>query len=77
MSEQSGSSLAPADGRRLFDIEAAVQYLRSVGATAATKNFVRGLIASGQIAHLRVSKKFYVSRESLDAWITKHERRAR
>jgi excisionase family DNA binding protein len=60
---------------RLFDIVAAVAYLRAIGADAATKNFVRGLIATGQIAHVRVGKKFYVSREGLDAWISKRQRR--
>jgi len=67
---------APTDGRRLFDIGAAVEYLRAIGADGATKNFVRGLIAKGQIAHEKIGKKFYVSREGLDGWITKHMRRA-
>lgn len=66
-----------ADAKRLFDVNDAVGYLRSIGATAATKNFVRGLICSGQIAHARIGKKFYVSRESLDAWILKAQRRVR
>jgi excisionase family DNA binding protein len=76
MSVQSGSSIAPTDGRRLFDILAAVDYLRSIGADGATKNFVRGLIASGAVPHVRIGKKFYIDRESLHGWILKHQRRA-
>jgi len=64
------------DGPRLFDIGAAVNYLREIGATAATKNFVRGLIATGQINHIRIGRKYYVSREALDTWIVKRQRRA-
>ena len=60
---------------RLFDIEAAVAYLRGLGADGATTNFVRTLIASGALPHVRMGKKFYVSRESLDRWIGNHERR--
>jgi len=53
-----------------------VEYLRTIGATAATKNFVRRLIGTGQVAHLRIGKKFYLTREALDAWIVKRQRRA-
>jgi excisionase family DNA binding protein len=62
-------------GRRLFDVQAAVAYLRELGADGATKNFVRALISSGALPHLRMGKKHYVSRESLDRWISNHERR--
>ncbi len=62
---------------RLFDIVAAVEYLRAIGAGSATKHFVRGLIASGRVPHLRIGKKFFVSRGSLDRWLELHERRAR
>jgi hypothetical protein len=65
------------DGRRLFDILAAVAYLRSLGATSATTNFVRGLIGRGEIPHLKISKKFYVKKGSLDRWIETRERRTR
>ncbi|MGC1416880.1 MAG: helix-turn-helix domain-containing protein [Candidatus Acidiferrum sp.] len=60
---------------QLFDISAAAEYLRSVGATGATKNFIRGLICTGQVAHVRIGKKFYLSRQALNAWLAKHERR--
>lgn len=60
----------------LFDISAATDYLRGLGATGATRNFVRGLICSGQVAHVRIGKKFYVSRQALNTWLAKHERRA-
>lgn len=70
------STLDAGQGQRLFDIVAAVEYLRSIGATAATKNFVRGLISTGQIPFEKIGKKFYVSREAIDGWITTHQRRA-
>lgn len=63
--------------RRLFDIPSAVEYLRAIGAAAVTANFVRHLINSAEIPHLRMGKRFYVSRESLDAWIAAHDRRGR
>jgi excisionase family DNA binding protein len=63
--------------QKLFDFVASVAYLHSLGATAATVSFVRGLVASGQITHLRIGKKFYVSRESLDGWIANRQRRMR
>ena len=67
---------ASSEGRRLFDILGAVEYFKSAGADAATKHFVRQLIATGQINHIRVGKKFYIAREALDAWIAKRQRRA-
>ena len=69
--------LANTNGQQLFDILASVTYLRSLGATAATSNFVRSLIASSQVPHLRIGKKFYLSKTSLDHWLVTRERRAR
>jgi excisionase family DNA binding protein len=63
--------------QRLFDILAAVAYLKNIGADGATVSFVRGLISSGQIPHLKIGKKFFVSRTALDAWLAGHERRRR
>jgi excisionase family DNA binding protein len=61
--------------RRLFDIAAAVEYLHTLGAEGATVTFVRSLINRAEVPHVRIGKKFYVSREALDRWITNHERR--
>lgn len=61
----------------LFDIGAAVAYLHGIGANAATIRFVRGLINSGQVPHVKIGKKFFVTRDALDTWISRHERRAR
>jgi excisionase family DNA binding protein len=61
--------------QRLFDISAAVAYLRGLGATAATPNLVRTLIASGSLPHLRLGKKFYVSKAAIDLWLSRSERR--
>jgi excisionase family DNA binding protein len=60
---------------KLFDIGGAVEYFHEIGATAVTKNFIRNLIATGGIPHLKLGKKFYISKDSLDAWISRHERR--
>jgi hypothetical protein len=75
-SAQAGPSPIPSESRRLFDIAGAVEYLRGLGATTTTKNFLRGLICTGQLPRLRIGKAFYVSREALDSWLAKHERRA-
>lgn len=65
------------DDKRLFDIHAAVRYLKSIGADAATPWFVRCLITNGKIPFERIGRKHYVSRESLDLFLVKNERRAR
>ncbi len=76
MGERDSRSVA-SDGRRLFDVSGAVEYLRAIGADGATVSFVRTLINTGQVSHVRIGKKFYMAREALDGWIAKHERRAR
>jgi excisionase family DNA binding protein len=63
--------------RSLYDVENATGYLRQLGASSVTVNFVRTLISTGQIPHLKMGKKFYVSKTALDAWISSHERRVR
>ena len=69
--------MTPQTEQRLFDIQAAVAYLRSLGAESATANFVRGLISSGQIKFLRLGRKFYLSRTELDLWVEKAATRMR
>lgn len=61
--------------RRLFDVQAAAAYLRELGAEAVTVNFVRMLINSGAVPHLRMGRRHYLTRESLERWIENHERR--
>lgn len=61
--------------QRLFDVHSAVVYLRRLGADAVTVNFVRALINRGSVPHLRIGKKFYISRECLDQWIDRQQRR--
>jgi excisionase family DNA binding protein len=65
------------DTRRLFDVLAAVAHLKTIGADAATVNFVRNLISSGEIPHLKIGKKFFLSKTAMDAWLANHERRRR
>jgi hypothetical protein len=69
--------MAEEQQQRLFDIAAAVAYLREIGATSATPNFVRSLITTCQIPHIKIGKKFFLSRASMDAWLSSHERRRR
>ena len=65
------------DQRRLFDIASAVSYLQALGASTATKCFVRSLISSAQVPFLRIGRKFFITKEALDSWISKRERRVR
>lgn len=73
---QTPPTAAPAD-RRLFDVHAAAEYLVSIGAVGTGVHAIRGLIARGEVPHVRLGKKFFVTREALDTWITRNERRAR
>jgi excisionase family DNA binding protein len=61
--------------QRLFSIPDAAGYLRAIGAASVTLNFVRTLISSGQIPHIRIGRRFYVTRASLETWLSTHERR--
>ena len=61
--------------QRLFTIEAAVECLKSIGAVSATVSLVRGLISSGRVPHIRLGRRFYVSRTALDEYLVRHERR--
>jgi hypothetical protein len=63
--------------RHLFDLKSGVAYLRGLGADAVTMNFVRTLVNTAQVPHLKIGRKFYIIRESLDHWIVNHERRRR
>lgn len=63
--------------QQLFDVHGAAGYLQALGAASATVNFIRNIVATGEVPHVRIGKKFYVSRQSLDGWIARHERRAR
>jgi len=72
-----GTSAPAPEPQKLYDILGIVAYMKSAGADAATPNFARGLITSGQVPHVRIGRKYYVSKSALDAWIQRHERRAR
>jgi excisionase family DNA binding protein len=65
------------DHPKLLDVQGAVAYLHSLGAATATVNFVRGLITSGSVPHIRLGKRFYVTRAAIDAWLERSERRPR
>lgn len=67
----------PVSDPKLFDIACAVVYLQSLGAQTATTNFVRTLVLSGQVPHLRIGRKFYIAKTALDTWIETRGRRTR
>jgi hypothetical protein len=62
---------------RVFDLAAAVTYVRSLGATGVTIHTIRSEINAGRIACTKLGKKFYVSKTALNAWILRAERRVR
>jgi excisionase family DNA binding protein len=62
---------------RLFDLPAAVQYVHGLGATGVTIYTIRSEISAGRIPRIKLGKRFYISKASLDGWIAKAERRAR
>jgi hypothetical protein len=60
---------------RIFDLPAAVAYVRSLSATGVTIHTIRSEIAAGRIPRTKLGKKFYVSKVALDNWILRAERR--
>jgi len=68
---------APKPTRKLFDLDGAVDYLRELGLTGATKWFIRMEIAAKRLPIVPAGKKYYVTRAALDAWLAKSERRRR
>jgi excisionase family DNA binding protein len=65
------------DSPRLFDLTGSVAYFHQVGAQAATRNFVRELVVTGAIPHIKIGRKYYLSQKSIDEWIERSNRRAR
>ena len=60
---------------QLFDVKTATDYLRSIGVSGATINSTRAIFS--QLPILKIGKRFYASRESLDSWIANRQRKAR
>lgn len=60
---------------RLYDLTAAVEYVRGLGATGVSICTLRSAISSGRLERVKLGKRFYVSQKALDAWILKAERR--
>lgn len=68
---------APEPGdAKFFDIDGIVRYSQSLGA-GVTKNFVRSAISSGRLPHIKLGKKFFISREAWNRFLASSERRAR
>ena len=62
---------------RLFTVEGAAAYLQSIGAAGVTVWTVRSIMASGQVPLIHIGRRLYVSKNALDDWISKHERRVK
>jgi hypothetical protein len=60
---------------QLLDVKAACDYLKSIGVSAATINSTR--VIFGQVPHIRIGKRFYVSKENIDAWLANRQRRTK
>lgn len=71
------SKTATAIEQRLFNVQDAVTYLRSIGAASVTVSFVRTIIANGEVPHIKIGKRFFVTRTAMDEWLSRHERRTR
>src|ERR1700739_808406 len=52
-SSEAGSMNPEADGKRIFDIPGAAEYLKSLGFTGASVSSVRNLISSAQVPHIK------------------------
>lgn len=61
---------------RLYDLPAAVEYVRGIGGTGVTIHTLRSEIAAGRLPKTKLGKRFYVSKAALDNWILRAERRA-
>ena len=69
--------LASADGRRVFSLSAGAEYLCRLGADSVTPWTLRRLVTSGALKHLKLGRKYFVTRESLDQLVERLERRAK
>ena len=69
--------VASADGRRVFSLSAGAEYLRSIGADGVTSWTLRRLVTSGVLKHLKLGRKYFITREALDAMVDRLERRAK
>jgi excisionase family DNA binding protein len=58
-----------------FGTKEAVDYLRAIGARGASEALLRRLIQAGEIRRVRIGKKFYVKKETLDAWFARDQRK--
>jgi hypothetical protein len=61
----------------LLNVHDAAGYFRSLGAKAATVNFVRSLLLSGQLPYTQVGRAFYVTKDDIHTWISRRSKRAR
>jgi excisionase family DNA binding protein len=61
----------------MFDTATGAEYMRGIGLVTCTPTFISRLMREGEIARVRVGKRYYVSKAALDGWLLRHERRAR
>jgi excisionase family DNA binding protein len=52
--------------KQLFTVEAAAEYLKTLGVVSATKNTIRSLIASKRLKPIPIGRRFFIARQELD-----------
>jgi hypothetical protein len=62
------------ENQRLLDRYDAQVYLREIGIRGVSPRFFFTLIADG-LPRVRVGRKYFISKVSLDEWIARNERR--
>lgn len=71
MSDQTNTAKA------LLSPETAALLLKELGAEGATPRFIADLIRSGELRAIRIGRRKFVRRESLDAWLVRAEKKVR
>ena len=61
--------------QRLLDRYDAQTYMRQLGISGVSPRIFFTLIANGEIPRVRVGRKYFITREALDGWIARNERR--
>ncbi len=61
----------------MHSVESAANYLRTSGAISVCVHTVRSLIVSGQVAAIRLGRRYYITETALNSWLSSHERKAK
>jgi excisionase family DNA binding protein len=73
MSDLTAVAAAP----RLYTVEGAADYCRSLGLIGVTVSTVRRVLASGELKRVAgIGKRYYVSQTAIHEWLSAHEKKA-